>query len=59
VIFREGERTLDTATLDSSGIAKYSTRGLDLKNHRITAIYQGSAGFATSSAPELAQQIAK
>jgi hypothetical protein len=49
VTFYDGTNVLGTVTLDTNGNATFTTSGLWLGDHNITAIYSGDAIFATSS----------
>jgi hypothetical protein len=49
VIFMEGSTTLGTATLDSSGLATFTSSALSAGIHMITAFYQGTSDFLPSS----------
>jgi hypothetical protein len=48
VTFYDGSTALGTATL-SSGVATYSTSALSVGSHTITAVYAGTAPYATST----------
>jgi hypothetical protein len=52
VSFLDGGATLGTGTLNASGIANFTTSGLSVGSHSITASYGGDANYtaATSSA---------
>jgi hypothetical protein len=50
VAFLDGMTTLGTATLDAHGNASFSTGGLSVGSHNITANYSGDADYASSSA---------
>ena len=56
VTFLDGSTALGTATL-SSNAAQYTTSGLGVGSHTITAVYSGGADFATSTSSPLAQTI--
>jgi hypothetical protein len=43
VTFRDGERTLGTATVSSRGVAAISVRGLGIGSHDIEAYYSGTS----------------
>ncbi len=51
VTFMDGSTTLGTASL-VGGVATYSTTGLNVGKHVITAVYAGSAAFIASVSPE-------
>jgi hypothetical protein len=46
-----GAAILGTGTLNSSGMATFSTSALTAGDHSITAIYQGDPNFTSSTAP--------
>jgi MBG domain (YGX type)/Bacterial Ig-like domain (group 3)/NHL repeat len=50
VNFSDGSTLLGTGTLNSSGIATFSTTTLALGNHSITAAFQANTNFTASSA---------
>jgi len=50
VNFSDGSALLGTGTLNSSGIATFSTTSLALGNHNITAAFQANTNFTASSA---------
>jgi hypothetical protein len=49
VSFLDYSKVLGSASLDATGAASFSTATLPTGVHKITAAYQGAAGFATSS----------
>jgi uncharacterized repeat protein (TIGR01451 family) len=49
VTFTEGATTLGTGNLNASGIAMFSTTGLSVGVHNVTANYGGDANFNASS----------
>lgn len=53
VTFNDGATALGTATLDATGKATYSTNGLGVGTHSITAVYAGNTTFAGSTSPAL------
>jgi len=58
VAFKDGTVTLGTATL-STGVAKFTTTTLAVGTHSITAVYNGSTTFTTSSSAALSQVVNK
>jgi len=56
VTFSEGSTTLGTVAL-TAGVATYTTTKLATGQHTITAAYGGTATFATSTSPVLAQTV--
>jgi hypothetical protein len=50
VNFSDGSNLLGTGTLNSSGVATFSASSLTSGNHNITAVFQTSTNFLTSSA---------
>jgi hypothetical protein len=59
VTFKDGGVTLGTGTLNSWGLATYSTRSLSIGKHSITAVYAGDANFNGSTSSVLSQRINK
>ncbi len=57
VTFLDGSTTLGTGTLNSSGIATFSTSALTVGSHSITASYGGDADFTTSTSSTLNQTV--
>jgi hypothetical protein len=57
VTFKDGSATLGTGTLNSSLQASFTTAGLALGSHSITAVYGGDSSFITSTSPVLAQVV--
>ncbi len=49
VTFMDGTTALGTGTLNSSGVATYSTTSLAVGSHSITAAYGGNSTFAAST----------
>lgn len=45
VMFKDGNATLGTGTLNGSGQATFSTSSLSVTSHSITAVYSGDANF--------------
>lgn len=58
VTFKDGTTTLGTGTL-SGGTAAFTTAALAGGTHSITAVYGGSANFATSTSAVLKQTVNK
>jgi hypothetical protein len=56
VTFKDGTTTLATATL-SSGKATFTTSTLAAGSHSITAVFNGSASYNSSTSPVLTEQI--
>jgi uncharacterized repeat protein (TIGR01451 family) len=57
ITFKNGNSTLGTKTLNSSGQATLSTSGLSRGNHSITVVYGGSSSFLGSTSPVLTQTV--
>jgi hypothetical protein len=49
VSFFDGATLLGTVSVNSSGAASFSTSGLSVGSHSITAVYSGNSGFAGST----------
>jgi len=58
VTFKNGTATLGTVTL-SGGVAKYTTTKLTGGTHSLTAIYNGSATFLSSTSTAVSQVVKK
>jgi hypothetical protein len=50
VQFKEGNALLGSDTVNSSGVASFSTSTLSVGSHSITAVYSGDSNFLSSSA---------
>ncbi len=61
VMFKDGTATLGTATLNSSGIATFTTNRISAAtaSHTITAVYAGDANFSTSTSSNLTLAVGK
>lgn len=59
VTFLDGGEALGTGTLDGSGQATLTTSALTAGSHAITARYEGTALFGTSTSAELTQLVRK
>jgi endonuclease/exonuclease/phosphatase family metal-dependent hydrolase len=57
VIFMDGTTTLGTTTLDNSGVAAFTTAGLAVGTHTITAVYSGDTSFSGSTSSQLNQAV--
>lgn len=58
VTFKNGTVTVATITL-SAGVAKYTNKTFAVGTHSITAVYNGSASFATSTSSPVSQVVNK
>ncbi len=58
VTFSDGNASIGTATLDSTGAASFTTSSLAVGTHSITASYAGDANFNPSSS-SLSQTVSK
>ena len=58
VTFKNGETVLAFVTLDSNGVAIYTTSSLTVGTHTITAVYSGSSEF-TGSRVSITQVVGK
>ncbi len=56
VTFKDGTTTLGTGTV-SGGVATFTTSGLSVGSHSITAEYGGDASYATSTSSPLTQFV--
>jgi len=59
VMFKEGTTTLGTATLNTSGVATFSTSKLSAGSHAITASYGGGVHYLASASAQLIQTVTK
>jgi hypothetical protein len=57
VTFKDGSTVLGSGTLDSTGQATFTTSGLKLGNHSITAVYGGDTNFLGSASAALTQTV--
>jgi hypothetical protein len=57
VSFIDGATTLGTGTLNGSGIATFTTSGLTVGQHSITAVYAGDTNNAGSTSAVLTQTV--
>ncbi len=57
VTFADGSTSLGTGLLDSSGNATWTTSGLTVGGHSITAVYGGDTGFPGSTSAAVIQSI--
>jgi hypothetical protein len=57
VTFKDGTTNLGTRSLNGNGQATFSTAGLSVGNHSISAVYSGDSHFLGSSTQVLGQQV--
>ena len=57
VVFKDGTTILGTGTLDTNGIATFSTNALSTGPHAITAVYAGTATVVGSTSVVLTQTV--
>lgn len=57
VTFYSGSALLGTATVNSSGVATFTSSSLPTGALSLTAVYSGNAGFATSTSSTLAETV--
>jgi Bacterial Ig-like domain (group 3) len=57
VAFKDGSTTLGSSSLDASGLATFSTSGLAVGPHSITAVYAGDATFSGSTSIALTETV--
>src|SRR5260370_1121379 len=57
VTFRDGNTTLGSGTLNSSGLATLSTSSLAIASHSITAVYAANSTFLGSTSATLTQVV--
>ena len=57
VTFYDSTTSLGTGTLNSSGVATFTTTALTLGSHSLTADYQGNPNFTTSNSAALTETV--
>lgn len=57
VTFFDGANQIGSSSINSQGVATFSTSALNVGNHAITATYSGDANFATSNSQALTQVV--
>jgi Bacterial Ig-like domain (group 3)/MBG domain (YGX type) len=57
VTFNEGATVLDSGTVNSAGIATFTTSSLSVGTHTITAVYSGDSNYQSSTSSPLTQTI--
>ena len=57
VTFTDGTTTLGTSALNGSGVATFSTNGLAVGSHSVTAAYGGDSNFSGSASPIVTQTV--
>ena len=57
VIFQDGTTNIGQVTLNSLGIAVFSTSTLAVGRHTVTAVYQGDGSYIASTSASLAESI--
>ncbi|HLZ43836.1 MAG TPA: FG-GAP-like repeat-containing protein [Candidatus Sulfotelmatobacter sp.] len=57
ITFSDGDASLGNSSLNSSGVAIFSTSNLSLGTHSITATYNGDANFGSSTSSALSQVV--
>lgn len=57
VTFMDGSSTLGTGTLNSSGVATFSTAALTGGSHSITAVYGGNTTYTSATSKALTQTV--
>jgi sugar lactone lactonase YvrE len=58
VIFQDGATNIGQGTLNAQGVATLTTSALSVGGHTLTAVYQGSNSYTTSSSVALLESIA-
>ena len=59
VMFFDGITQLGTGTLDGTGVATFTTAGLSVGTHSITAVYSGDNSFQSSTSSAVNQVVNK
>ena len=57
IVFKDGTATLGTVTVNSAGVATFSTSALSVSTHSITAMYVGTTNDAASTSAALSQVV--
>ena len=57
VTFVDGATTLGTGTLNSSGVATFSTSSLSVASHSITAVYGDNGNYLSSTSSAISQVV--
>jgi hypothetical protein len=57
VTFNDGATTLGTGTVNSSGVATYSTAALAVGTHTITAVYPGDTNFVNATSNVVSEVV--
>jgi hypothetical protein len=57
ISFKDGSTTIGTGTLNSSGVATYSTTSLAAGQHSITAVFAGDSYNSASTSPVLTETV--
>jgi hypothetical protein len=57
VTFNDGATTLGTGTVNSSGVAPYSTAALAVGTHTITAVYPGDTNFVNATSNVVSEVV--
>ena len=57
VTFYDGASVVGTGTLDATGHASFSTAGLALGTHSLTAVYAGDATYAASTSAAVVETV--
>jgi hypothetical protein len=57
VYFRDGQTSLGTPTLDTSGVARLRLAGLNVGRHILTAAYSGDTSFASGTSAEIIYSV--
>lgn len=59
VTFKDGATVLGTASLDSSGEARFSTTSLPIGTRTLTAVYSGDTNFSAATSTSVSENIFK
>lgn len=57
VNFEDGGSIIGSGTLNSSGIATFSTSTLSVASHVITAVYAGNSNYSISTSASITQTV--
>ena len=57
VVFKEGATVLATGTLDSSGLATFTTSSFSVASHTISVVYSGDTNFISNISSNLVQIV--
>ena len=57
IVFRDGSQNIGQVQLTSQGVATFSTSGLSVGTHTLTAVYQGDGNYTASTSAPVVETI--